>query len=115
MLRRRPECRILILATFDDEHYVLQALRAGAGGYLLKDLPADELAQAVRLARTGQHQYDLTVAGRLIAAVDRRPPIPLVEVPLSALTAREIEVLRLIGSGASNHEIAKPCTSARER
>jgi len=107
VLRQQPDCRVLMLTTFDDEHYVLQALRAGASGYLLKDLPAEELAQAVRLARAGVHQYDPAVTSRLITAVDRLPPEPPGVGPLPALTTREVEVLRLLGSGASNREIAK--------
>src|SRR5262249_40246429 len=53
-----PGCQVVMLTTFDDEEYVVQALRAGAAGYLLKDLPARELADAVRLARSGIAQFD---------------------------------------------------------
>lgn len=78
---RAPECRVVMLTTFDDEEYVVQALRAGAHGYLLKDLPAEELAQAVRLAHAGVTQLDSTVARHLTAALPspapwRRPPPP---------------------------------------
>ena len=97
---RAPECRVVMLTTFDDEEYVVQALRAGASGYLLKDLPADELAHAIRLAHAGVTQLDSTVAHRLAASL--LPP-PGREVPL---TPREIDILRLVARGRTNREIA---------
>lgn len=103
LLRERlPACRVLMLTTFDDEEYVVRALRAGTGGYLLKDLPARELAQAVRLARAGVDQHDAAAIRRLVTALDRAPaPDPRLE-----LTEREHDVLRLIARGATNREIA---------
>jgi DNA-binding NarL/FixJ family response regulator len=103
--QRSPECRVVMLTTFDDEEYVVQALRAGAHGYLLKDRPARELADAVRLARTGVVQFDSAAAARLASALGRpaaAPPPPVDQ----ALTAREIEVLRLVARGSTNREIA---------
>jgi DNA-binding NarL/FixJ family response regulator len=105
VLRQLPTCRILMLTTFDDEEYVIDALRAGASGYLLKDLPADDLAQAIRLAHAGVHQFDPSVTGRLITALTNRTAPVSSEVD-SRLTGREIEVLRLIAIGATNREIA---------
>ncbi|HEX2184907.1 MAG TPA: response regulator transcription factor, partial [Chloroflexota bacterium] len=70
--RDLPDCRILMLTTFDDEEYVVSALRAGANGYLLKDLPAAELAQAVRMARAGVDQFAPAVTGRLLDALGPR-------------------------------------------
>lgn len=101
---RMPECRVVMLTTFDDEEYVVQALRAGASGYLLKDLPAEELAQAVRLAHAGVTQLDASVAGRLAASL----PTPAPEqAPLAAaLSPREIDILRLVARGRTNREIA---------
>ncbi|GLY48680.1 response regulator transcription factor [Lentzea sp. NBRC 102530] len=97
--RRAPSCRVVMLTTFDDEDYVVRSLRAGATGYLLKDLPSQELAAAVRLAAAGVAQFDPAAAARLAAALERtgdREP----------LTVREAEVLRLVASGATNREIA---------
>jgi DNA-binding NarL/FixJ family response regulator len=104
--RLLPSARVLMLTTFDDEQYVLDSLRAGAAGYLLKDLPAAELARAVRLAHAGVDQHNPAVVGRLLAALDRRgaPDAAQPEVPL---TPREQDVLRLIAAGASNREIAR--------
>ncbi|MDH6565380.1 DNA-binding NarL/FixJ family response regulator [Streptomyces sp. SAI-117] len=101
---RMPECRVVMLTTFDDEEYVVQALRAGASGYLLKDLPADELAQAIRLAHAGVTQLDASVAGRLAASLPAPTPGP---AELAAtLSPREIDILRLVARGRSNREIA---------
>ncbi|WP_260614113.1 response regulator transcription factor [Streptomyces sp. WAC07061] len=97
LLRRQlPGCRIVMLTTFNDDEYVGRALRAGAVGYLLKNLPAADLAQAVRLAHAGVAQFDQTVLAALAAGT----PAP------DLLTPRETEVLRLISAGATNREIA---------
>ncbi|MDQ1051020.1 response regulator transcription factor [Streptomyces sp. V4I2] len=110
---RAPECRVVMLTTFDDEEYVVQALRAGAHGYLLKDLPAEDLAHAVRLAHAGVTQLDSSVARRL---TDSLPPTGTVagpaagsvpaQAPAVALSPREIDILRLLAHGHSNREIA---------
>ncbi|MFB6841222.1 response regulator [Streptomyces sp. NPDC056361] len=97
LLRRRlPGCRIVMLTTFDDDEYVGRALKAGAVGYLLKNLPAARLAEAVRLAHAGVAQFDQTVLAALAAGGPGPDP----------LTPRETEVLRLISAGATNKEIA---------
>jgi DNA-binding NarL/FixJ family response regulator len=98
--RRAPDCRVVMLTTFDDEEYVVQALRAGAAGYLLKDLPAAELAEAVRLAHAGVTQLDRAAARHVAAALSTHTP------PADALTGREIDVLRMVAAGATNREIA---------
>ncbi|GGT05906.1 DNA-binding response regulator [Planobispora rosea] len=72
--RRAPACRVVMLTTFDDEEYVVEALRAGAAGYLLKDLPARELAAAVRLAHAGVVQFDPAATARLATALSRSAP-----------------------------------------
>ncbi|MGW1779321.1 response regulator [Streptomyces sp. NPDC002143] len=101
---RAPECRVVMLTTFDDEEYVVQALRAGAHGYLLKDLPAEELAHAVRLAHAGVTQLDSSVARRLTAFLPR--PEPAAEAPAVSLSPRETDILRLVAHGHTNREIA---------
>ncbi|GAA2643460.1 response regulator transcription factor [Streptomyces vastus] len=100
---RAPECRVVMLTTFDDEEYVVQALRAGAHGYLLKDLPAEELAHAVRLARAGVTQLDSSVARHLTAALPTPRPT---EAPSVVLSPRETDILRLVAQGHTNREIA---------
>lgn len=106
--RSLPGCRILMLTTFDDEEYVVAALRAGANGYLLKDLPAAELAQAVRMAHAGVDQFAPAVTGRLLGALRPAPSEPVASAgPAVSLTGRELEVLRLVAGGATNREIAR--------
>jgi DNA-binding NarL/FixJ family response regulator len=109
--RQLPACQVLMLTTFDDEEYIVKALHAGARGYLLKDIPPGDLAQAIRLAHAGIYQLDPTVAGKLVGVLLRSEPAAAnasAAVPSSqqVLTDREIEVLRFIALGATNREIA---------
>ncbi|GGL01288.1 response regulator [Streptomyces flaveus] len=101
---RAPECSVVMLTTFDDEEYVVQALRAGAHGYLLKDLPAEELAHAVRLAHAGVTQLDSSVTRHLTAALPS--PSPADAPPAVSLSPRETDILRLLAHGHTNREIA---------
>jgi DNA-binding NarL/FixJ family response regulator len=100
--------RILILTTFDLDEYVYDALRAGASGFLLKDVTAERLFDAVRVIAAGEALLAPSVTRRLISefALQRpRPDAPPATV-LAALTPRETQVLRLVAEGLSNHEIA---------
>ena len=109
-----PACRVLVLTTFDEEELIVAALRAGATGYLLKDLPATDLAAAVRAAHTGVYQLDGGIADKVVAALRGAVPAPPQPEPaplgdaVSGLSPRELAVLRLIAEGATNREIAGP-------
>ncbi|MFY1650764.1 response regulator [Solwaraspora sp. WMMB762] len=107
--------RVLILTTFDLDDYVYEALRAGASGFLLKDAPAADLVNAVRVVAAGDGLLSPSVTRRLIAEFATRPgqhrPRP---VSLTSLTDRETEVLRLIARGRSNGEIAADLVVAEQ-
>ncbi|MEU4620311.1 response regulator transcription factor [Actinoplanes sp. NPDC023801] len=99
--------RVLILTTFDEDDYVYEALRAGASGFLLKDVRRTQLIDAVRVAAAGESLLAPAVTTRLIQQVVRmRQHPPVAEHGLDAITARERDVLRLLGRGRSNAEIA---------
>jgi DNA-binding NarL/FixJ family response regulator len=97
--------KVVILTTFDLDEHVYDALRAGASGFLLKDVPVSQLVHAVRVAAAGDALLAPSVTRRLIAAFTRAIP-PRGCSGLSELTPREIEVLRLLAEGLSNREIA---------
>ena len=100
--------RVLILTTFDLDDYVYSALRAGASGFLLKDAPAEQLINAVRVIAAGDAMLAPSVTRLLIEEVSRRPTVdPAAVAPgLGDLTERELEVLKLMARGMSNGEIA---------
>ncbi|MEQ1701102.1 MAG: response regulator transcription factor [Ilumatobacteraceae bacterium] len=100
--------RVLILTTFDLDDYVYSALRAGASGFLLKDAPAEQLINAVRVIADGDALLAPSVTRLLIEEVSRRPSVDASTVApgLADLTDRELEVLRLMARGMSNAEIA---------
>ena len=99
--------RVLMLTTFDLDEYVYDALRAGASGFLLKDVPADQLVEGIRVIARGEALLAPSVTGRLIREFSRTPPSQR-ELPpsLEDLTPRELEVFRLLARGLSNAEIA---------
>jgi DNA-binding NarL/FixJ family response regulator len=99
---------VLVLTTFDDDETLSAALRAGASGFVLKDAPGEELVQAVRSVAADDGWLDPSVTARVLTTY-RRAPAPAGAdgaAVIGALTARELEVLRLVGRGATNTEIA---------
>jgi DNA-binding NarL/FixJ family response regulator len=99
---------VLVLTTFDLDEYVYEALRAGAGGFMLKDAAPSQLAEAVRTVAAGESLLAPAVTRRLVERFVRRPPADAVrEQEFSDLTDRELEVLTLIARGLSNAEIGE--------
>ena len=98
--------RVVVLTTFDLDDYVYEALRAGASGFLVKDLPDHELVAGVRAAARGDTMLAPSVTRRLIETYTQRPPNPKPPPGAKELTPRELEVWRLVARGLSNAEIA---------
>jgi DNA-binding NarL/FixJ family response regulator len=95
-----PDLPILILTSFSDDAHIFAALRAGASGFLLKEMGGDELVEAIRGAAKGRPQLHPDIARKLMM----RAPMP--EDPFESLTERERDILKLLGHGMSNKEIA---------
>ncbi|MGW0803857.1 response regulator [Nonomuraea sp. NPDC002799] len=101
--------KVLVLTTFDLDEYIVEALRSGASGFLLKDVPPDELVQAIRVVAAGDAIVAPSVTRRLLDRFAKRLPSAYEQATparLDRLTERELEVLRLIAKGMSNAEIA---------
>jgi DNA-binding NarL/FixJ family response regulator len=100
--------RVLVLTTFDLDEYVYEAMRAGASGFMLKDVDPPELAHAIRLIHAGEALLSPTITRRLIEEFTRRPrPGSQTPEQLAELTPRELDVLRLVARGMSNAEIGE--------
>ena len=117
---RWPDVRVMMLTTFDDEEYVMEGVRAGANGYLLKDATADQLLEAIRAVHRGESPLQPSVAAKLMARLQNHPaaqltPAPAVpkagagvpDMPVDDLTERERDILRLLARGQSNREISE--------
>ena len=104
-----PRPHVLILTTFDDDEFLYEALRAGAGGFLLKNAPPEEIVEAIRIVGAGEGLLSTAVTRRVIEEFARRAPTADRPAPaaLEELTEREVEVLRLVAQGLTNAEIAE--------
>jgi DNA-binding NarL/FixJ family response regulator len=102
-----PESRVIILTTFEDDELAFEGLRAGAIGYLLKDVSYDKLFEAIHAAARGEHFLQPSITAKVLDEFKRlHRPAPTSEQVYEELSGREIEVLQLTASGASNREIA---------
>jgi DNA-binding NarL/FixJ family response regulator len=107
LLEVAPDVRVLMLTTFDLNEYVYDALRAGASGFLLKDVPPEDLAAGIRVVARGDALLAPSITRRLIVEFARAAPAaPAPPRGLEDLTERELEVFKLIARGLSNAEIA---------
>ena len=104
--QRFPNTKVLVVSTFDEDEYITHSIKAGAKGYLLKDMPVEELAQAIRLVYRGYSQMGPGLMEKMLSGMEIAKDDLETEAALSGLTPREIDVLNLIGKGCTNREIA---------
>lgn len=103
-----PKCKVIVLTTFDDDEFVFDGLRAGAVGYLLKDVSSEKLFEAIRAADRGEYFLQPSITAKVMAEfsrLSRFAPSPA-DALAEPLSPREMEILRLVATGASNREIA---------
>lgn len=108
-----PQTGVIILTMYRRDEYVVEAIKAGASGYLLKEIELDELLTAIRTVAQGEAVIDPAIASRVFAAL-RRPQRPQPSPADSDLTEREIDILRLLAEGMTNQEIASHLSLAEK-
>ncbi len=103
-----PQVKVIVLTTFDDDEDVFEGLRAGAVGYLLKDVPSSKLFEAIRAAAKGEYFLLPSITAKIVSELKRvsAPAAKQIEL-VEALSGREMEVLKLVSGGMSNKEIAE--------
>lgn len=104
-----PQCKIIVLTTFDDDEYVFDGLRAGAVGFLLKDVSSEKLFEAIRAADRGEYFLQPSITAKVMAEFSRlsRAAPSFEHMLTEPLSPRELEILRLVATGASNRDIAE--------
>ncbi|HEY9630856.1 MAG TPA: response regulator transcription factor [Coleofasciculaceae cyanobacterium] len=103
-----PDIKVLVFTTFDDAKYVAEALQVGAKGYLLKDIPSEELAEVIRSIHRGYTQFSPGILEKMMAnPTAAQPQSPQPPPGFTQLSPREKQVLRMLANGASNREIAE--------